>query len=44
MTYLRTFDDLISEIHNKINRYQKGNKEVSKKEVENFICFLRKND
>ena len=42
MTYLITFDNLISKIHNKINKYQQGNKFVSKKEVEDFIYFLRK--
>ena len=44
MTYLKTFDDLVSKIHNKINKYQEGNKLVSKKEVEDFIYFLRKNN
>ena len=41
MTYLKTFDNLIYEIQNKINRYQKGDKLVTKKEVEDFIYFLR---
>ena len=41
MTYLKTFDNLIYEIQNKINRYQKGHKLVTKKEVEDFIYFLR---
>ena len=41
MTYLKTFDNLICEIQNKINRYQKGDKLVTKKEVEDFIYFLR---
>ena len=42
MTYLKTFNKLISEIHIKINNYQKGNKIVTKKEVEDFIYFLIK--
>ena len=41
MTYLITFNDLISKIHNKINKYREGNKLISKKEVEDFIYFLR---
>ena len=40
MTYLRTFNNLISKIHNKINKYQKENKVITKKEVEEFIYFL----
>ena len=40
MTYLRSFDDLISKINNKINNYQEGNKVITKKEVEEFINFL----
>jgi len=44
MTHLTTFNDLISKIHNKINKYQAGNKFISKKEVENFIYFLRKSN
>ena len=44
MTYLITFDDLISKIHNKINKYQEGNKLLSKKEVEDFIYYLRKSN
>ena len=42
MTYSITFNNLISKIYNKINKYQKGNQLVSKKEVEDFIYFLRK--
>ena len=41
MTYLITLDNLISKIHNKINSYQEGKKLVSKKEVEDFIYFLK---
>ena len=44
MTNLITFNNLISKIHNKINKYQEGNKYVSKKEVETFINFLRKSN
>tara|TARA_Y100001978_G_scaffold80880_1_gene72399 strand:- start:818 stop:952 length:135 start_codon:yes stop_codon:yes gene_type:complete len=44
MTYLRTFDNLISKIHNKLSKYQEEKKVVSKKEVEDFIYFLRKSD
>ena len=44
MTYLKTFDNLIYEIHNKINRYQKGDKLVTIKEVEDFIYFLRESN
>ena len=44
MTYLITFNNLISKIHSKINKYQEGNKLVSKKEVEDFIYFLRKSN
>ena len=44
MTYLITFNNLIAKIHNKINKYQEGKKLVSKKEVEDFIYFLRKSD
>ena len=40
MTYLRTFNNLISKIHNKINNYQEENKVITKKEVEDFIYFL----
>ena len=42
MTYLEKLNNLISKIHYKINNYQEGNKLVSKKEVEDFIYFLRK--
>ena len=42
MTYLRTFNDLVYKIHNKINKYQKGNRVLTQKEVEDFIYFLRK--
>jgi len=42
LTYLTKFNNLISKIHNKINKYQGGNKLVSQKEVEDFIYFLRK--
>ena len=41
MTYLITFENLISKIHNKINKYREGDKLVSKKEVEDFIYFLK---
>ena len=41
MTYLKNYNHLISQIHNTINKYQKGNKPVAKKEVEDFIYFLR---
>ena len=41
MTYLRTYNNLITKIHNKINKYHEGNREVTKKEVEDFIYFLR---
>ena len=44
MTYLRTFDNLISKIHNKLSKYQEKKKVVSKEEVEDFIYFLRKSD
>ena len=44
MTYLIKLDNLISKIHNKINKYQEGNKLVSRKEVEDFISFLRKSN
>ena len=44
MTYLRSFDDLISKINNKINNYQEGNKVITKKEVEEFINFLLNSD
>ena len=44
MTYLIRFDNLISKIHNKINKYREVNKLVSKKEVEDFIYFLRKSN
>ena len=44
MTYSTTFNDLISKIYNKINKYDEGNKLVSKKEVEDFIYFLRKSN
>ena len=44
MTYLITFNNLITKIHNKINKYREGNKLVSKKEVEDFIYFLRKSN
>ena len=40
MTYLRTFNNLISKIHNKINNYQEEKKVITKKEVEDFIYFL----
>ena len=40
MTYLTTFNNLISKIHIKINNYQKENKVITKKEVEEFIYFL----
>ena len=44
MTYLITLNNLISKIHDKINKYQEGSKLVSKKEVEDFINFLRKSN
>ena len=44
MSDLRTYDNLISKIHNKINNYQEGNKVISKKEVEDFIYFLIRNN
>ena len=44
MTTLRNFDFLIDEIHTKIIQYQKGNKIVTKKEVKDFIYFLRKSN
>ena len=44
MTYLITLNNLISKIHNKINKYREVNKLVSKKEVEDFIYFLRKSN
>ena len=44
MTYLIEFSNLISKIHNKINKYQEGKQLLSKKEVEDFIYFLRKSD
>ena len=44
MTYLITLNNLISKIHKKINKYQEGENLVSKKEVEDFIYFLRKNN
>ena len=45
MTYLRTLDNLISKIHSKINNHKKSSiKDVTKKEVEDFICFLRRSN
>ena len=44
MTYLITFNNLISKIHNKINKHQEEKKLVSKKEVEDFIYFLIKSN
>ena len=44
MTYSITFNNLISKIYNKINKYHEGNQLVSKKEVEDFIYFLRKSN
>ena len=44
MTYLRTQNNLISKIHHKINKYKGGNELVSKKEIEDFIYFLRKSN
>ena len=44
MTHIRNDSNLISKIHQKINKYQEGNKQVSKKEVEDFIYFLRKSN
>ena len=44
MTYLKTFDNLIYGIQNKINKYQKGDKLITKKEVEDFIYFLRESN
>ena len=44
MTYLRNLDNLISKIHNKINRYKEVNKVVTKKEVEDFIYFLKRSN
>ena len=44
MSYLRTLDNLISKIHHKINKYQEKNNLATKKEVEDFICFLRKSN
>ena len=43
MTHLRTFDNLINKIFNKLSRYQKESNKVNKKEIEDFIYFLRKN-
>ena len=42
MTYLRTYNDLICKIHNKINKFQSGNKVLTHKEVEDFIYYLRR--
>ncbi len=44
MTYLKTYNYLITKIHNKINKYHEGNKVITKKEVEDFIYFLRSNN
>jgi len=44
MAYSITFNNLISKIHYKINKYQEENNVVSKKEVEDFIYFLRKSN
>ena len=44
MTYSITYNDLISKIHNKINQYREGSKLISKREVEDFIYFLRKSN
>tara|TARA_B100000212_G_scaffold225716_1_gene171389 strand:+ start:242 stop:376 length:135 start_codon:yes stop_codon:yes gene_type:complete len=44
MTYLKTYNNLISKIHNKINKKKEGKNLVTKKEVEDFINFLRKSN
>ena len=41
MSNLITFNNLITKIHYKINKYRDGDKLVSKKEVEDFIYFLK---
>ncbi len=44
MSDVKTLNNLIEEIHIKILRFQKGNKVITKKEVEDFIYFLRKSN
>ena len=44
MTNLRTFNNLITKLNHNINKYQEGNKVINKKEVEEFIYFLIKNN
>ncbi len=42
MANLLTLNHLISNIHNKLRKYQKGNTVIERKEVKDFIYFLRK--
>ena len=44
MSNLRNLNELISEIHKKITKHQKGNKKLTHKEVEDFVYFLRKSN
>ena len=42
MSNSQEFHSLITKIHAKLMPYQKGNNNLTKKEVEDFIFFLRK--